>query len=874
MPENVACWQTRMAGRTPQCMLGLVRLAIAMLLILSIGGAIALAVDPSAAEVKAAFPAGDGLAVQVGATDAEFLGSLTNGGTRLVHGLAMDDQTRDKVRAALISAGRHPMASVATWHGAPLLPYADRLVNLLIVDRDALAARAPPERECRRVVAPGGAILTLTGGKWMHESVTQPAGFADWTHFDGGPDGNAVSADAEATGLCNLQWIDNAREPRWMKTGPHGGDQGNIRILGRYAVIDSHIRPMDKDPKFTPRVFLECRDVNNGLLLWRRPRSPDLSPKRWALAVSGGQCFTWLKSDGPLTAIDLATGKELRTYPGSEIKPWPQLGHREGAPRLQAGIHGDNHWVRVVGRTVVANGNGPLQAWSLDGKPLWRFAEEGQRLELPAVDARRGAVYGLMIEDAPVDAWGHGPMMWQRWPNSSCVKSVVALDLATGRKRWENREIASRESMKQDRKGNQVAVRTEFGQLIAAGEYLVLANSDAIGGGHFNVVASLDAATGKTLSYDPRLFQRAQLQFNSYNAVYRDGTVYVMNPSCIVSFNPASGELTRVFNLGWNGRCAKPIATREKFLVGQTAFLDRDFGGEMFALARSGCANSPVPGAGLILFGPHLCSCVTHLDGYFATTSRPAPPPMADAQRLVHGSGVPASLPPAGASAENLISEGWSWFTISAPVDPRTVEKAAWRFQVDPQAHRIDACNGSAQWSYVADARIGADFVVLGRTVVLGSHDGWVHAIDLASGALRWRYLVAPTHRWIIANGMLTSSWPVFGVAERDGLVVASAGTHAELDGGIRVVALRPDDGTVAWEKHLHKTPTRIAPHGEGMGGKRGRPIAEFSLINAAPSVEGGKIVIDGGAHLNRLEFAPEETEEQINARLAAQKRR
>jgi hypothetical protein len=41
-----------------------------------------------------------------------------------------------------------------------------------------------------------------------------------------------------------------------------------------------------------------------------------------------------------------------------------------------------------------------------------------------------------------------------------------------------------------------------------------------------------------------------------------------------------------------------------------------------------------------------------------------------------------------------------------------------------------------------------------------------------------------------------------------------------------------------------------------------------------APPEEGGKVVIDGGAHLNRLEFAPNETDEQINARLLTQKRR
>jgi len=409
-------------------MFALVRVGVgAALTVLAFGG-VALAADPSAAEVTAAFSAGDGLAVQVGTTDAGLLGSLTNNGKRLVHGLALGDAARDQVRAGLISANLHPLASVATWCGAPRLPYADRLVNLLILDRDALAGQAPSDEECRRVVAPGGVILARTGGVWVRAVVARPAGFADWTHFDGGPDGNAVSADAEATGLHGLQWIDNVREVRWQKTGPHGGDGGNIRILGRYAVIDVNIRAMDKDPKFEPRVFLECRDVNNGLLIWQKPRPASMASKRWALAAGEGMCFTWMKDDGPLTAFDLATGKEVRTYPGSEIKPWMQKNRKDsGKLHPQTGIYGDNHWVRLVGKTVLANGNGPLQAWTLEGEPLWTFEKADERLELPAADEHRKVVYGLMTQDDPVDEWGWGSMYWGRWPSSGRVKSIVAL---------------------------------------------------------------------------------------------------------------------------------------------------------------------------------------------------------------------------------------------------------------------------------------------------------------------------------------------------------------------------------------------------------------------------------------------------------------
>ncbi len=159
---------------------------------------------------------------------------------------------------------------------------------------------------------------------------------------------------------------------------------------------------------------------------------------------------------------------------------------------------------------------------------------------------------------------------------------------------------------------------------------------------------------------------------------------------------------------------------------------------------------------------------------------------------------------------------------------------------------------------------------MVGERVVIGTHDGCVHGLDLKTGTLRWRYLVTPAQRLIIANGMLTSAWPVFGVADLgSGQIVASAGTHAELDGGIRVVALKADDGGLVWVKNLSKNPTAIPAPGTGQKTR----MHEFSLINAAPKVENGRIIIDGGAHLNRLEFAPGDSEAQINAALAVQKR-
>jgi hypothetical protein len=238
-----------------------------------------------------------------------------------------------------------------------------------------------------------------------------------------------------------------------------------------------------------------------------------------------------MKEDGPLTAFDLATGREVRTYPGSEIKPYMQVGRKDKKVYAQKGIYGDNHWVRVVGKTVLANGNGPLRAWTLGGKPLWTFTKEGQRLELPAVDEQRDVAYGLMIENKPVNEWGYGPMIWQRWPTSGCVKSIVALDLATGAKKWENTEVASRDSGYREW-NTKIPIPTAFGQLMAAGDYVILTNSNAISGGGITLAASLDAVTGKTVRF--RSLQRP--------VPGRDGLHDELSQHCVLQPEIGRGE--------------------------------------------------------------------------------------------------------------------------------------------------------------------------------------------------------------------------------------------------------------------------------------------------------------------------------------------
>ena len=147
------------------------------------------------------------------------------------------------------------------------------------------------------------------------------------------------------------------------------------------------------------------------------------------------------------------------------------------------------------------------------------------------------------------------------------------------------------------------------------------------------------------------------------------------------------------------------------------------------------------------------------------------------------------------------------------------------------------------------------------------THDRWPCPTGTNGGSLEWKYLLARGERYVCVNVQLESSWPVYGVCSSDiepGGVIASAGRHVELAGGVIVAALDPRTGEVVWKKRLAKLPGKVPPGG------RGAQIVGRSFINSVPRVADGRIVLgDGGRKGGQFIFRPGGSEEELNHRLA-----
>ena len=117
------------------------------------------------------------------------------------------------------------------------------------------------------------------------------------------------------------------------------------------------------------------------------------------------------------------------------------------------------------------------------------------------------------------------------------------------------------------------------------------------------------------------------------------------------------------------------------------------------------------------------------------------------------------------------------------------------------------------------------------------------------TGAVRWAYQIAPAERFVVAYGQMESAWPCFRAILHEDRIIASAGRHAELDGGIRIVALEPASGRWDWERQYHVASDTAFSTGDPQG-DRGLPrarVGDNRLVNPWVAVHDGRLILTSG---------------------------
>ena len=753
-----------------------------------------------------------GLAVHVGTADGKLEIALARGGRRLVHGLAGDAASARAAREATAAGGVYGLASVELARDLTRLPYADNMVNLLIAEVSL------GRTEVLRVLAPNGAAYLRKGGEWKVVKKPRPAAMDEWTHFDCGADGNALSRDALVAPPKQVQWLSGIQE---MKLGgnPAGfsGSSG-IRLSGGRAFSD-----------WTTGGRIKQRygawDAFNGLPLWS-VETPYKGRRRPVHVVAGGdRLYMFTGVGGPLIARDAATGKIVETYRAAGLLP------------KNTGLA----YLRVCeGRLVVTNGDSLRVLDSRGGKVIWRYSDPGGRFMMfPSVDVAANRLFAV-VSDQKAETKVQG-----RWPNAPAAL-IVCFDFKSGKINWLNREIAGK----------------HVGQLIGRGEYLGVFAGGGIGAGRNPFIANMRAVDGKLLwtgTFKPG-WNRA-----GYSMIWRDGVMYYADPWKIFKLDPKTGAETHVYGGSYNGRCMRFVATENYLIYSFATFVDRQFNGQVFNVARSACANSIFPGNGMLYFTPTTCRCMTMLRGHIALTPEALWKPVDDAKRLETFSAKPAKTARRPEfPKDGLIVEHWTKNARTPDLTTKPLVDGDKTFVAVTHAHRMEcvSSDGKLIWAFTADGRISSPPVIHKGMCIFGCHDGRVYAVRISDGTLAWRFLAAPARRRIVAYGQLESSWPVYGVVMHRGKVCASAGRHPEIGGGVYVYALEADSGRMDWKRVLVKSPARI--NGTGRTSRR---IVPNSTLNDVLRSDGKLLSLPGHRGADFV-FDPEMTDEQLTEKL------
>ena len=791
----------------------LTRISVALTFCVGLGAATVLA--ESAREILAAAGVKGGLVVHVGCGDGKLTAALRANDSYLVHGLDTDAESIATARAHIRSLGKYGPISVDVFDGRHL-PYADNLVRLVVSENLGKV----PMGEVLRVLAPNG-VAYIAGTKTVKP---RPANIDEWTHYLHDATGNAVARDRVVGPPERMQWV---ASPLYARS--HEIDSSMSALVsagGRIFYIYDEGLIGITDERLPAQWSLLARDAFSGVLLWKQPmprwgwrewKKATLEGKDWTgisgqrtrfpsslarrLVAEGDRVYVTLGYRAPLTILDAATGKVIRTCKGTE---------------------GTDEILCSDGVVVVCVRN-------IAGSQKQRRTSKPLPDRLMGLSARTGDVLwtkqGDKVQGVTMAAAG-GRLVF------AGGKDLVCRDLKTGRECWRT-----------PRKGG--------GTLVARKDVVLMR-----GGNTFEAFSMKDgrrlwkkslAGAGGALRADLLVADGLVWQGTTTPGLITNPSKYWDQPFkkprapqtgvTMVGVDPLTGkqrkkiEIANLVTPGHHFRCYRSKATERYILWPKRGIEFIDLKGDNHMRhdwVRGICRYGVMPCNGLLYVPPNQCFCYTGVDvaGFKSLAPAASAATKGDnATRFEKGPAYGAILNP---QSSILDPEGWSTYRSdpkrsgAATTQVPTKVGQLWQTELGGKitqpvvaggrlyiasvdthtVHALDAGSGRKIWSFTAGGRVDSPPTIHGGLALFGSADGWVYCVRAEDGALAWRFRAAPQRRRIVAFGQVESAWPVHGsVLVKDNIAYASAGRSSYLDGGIRVVALDPATG-----KLLHKT--------------------------------------------------------------------
>jgi outer membrane protein assembly factor BamB len=762
----------------------------------------AAAADPAQAIIAKGHFTG-GVAVHVHGAGPSLLRSIEQQcPNSLCHLLVAQEKDALAAREALVAAGLHGKITVGRWQSGTL-PFIDNFVNLLIVERGDEVSR----EEILRVLAPEG--TALVGAETLVKP--RPATMDDWPQQLYDATGNAVSKDkALKPPLAHLQWVGG---PRWSR---HHDKMSSVSACvsgdGKVFYI------FDEGSTFTP--YLPChwnliaRDAFNGVVLWKQPldqwignlyglkSGPATLPRR--LVVAGKRVCVTLGIQAPVSVIAADTGKILQTLAGTEGTE--EIIHDNGTLYLVADTNRDKEEFQNGPRMNFPGGKWILRKKQVlccdldEGKLLW--SKSFDWVAPSTLSASRGKVY---VFDG---------------------KEVVALNRDDGSVLWKSAELPV---------WKQMATFYAPKLVVQGGVVMFVGGEDYIPhkGSAAGTVSGLSSENGKVL-------WTAKHPSGGYQSpedlLVIDGKMWAANVTTgrkesptgngeILARNPGSGKEEKKFQdipaYWFHHRCYPAKATEDYLIMSRTGteFVDLKTGQwTLHHWVRGACLYGIMPANGLLYAPQHPCSCYIGAKMYGFTALAPAYcssvalQPTAEEQRLSAEADAPAAFPKqeaqepgqwptyrgdvahSGFVAGVTAPTRWKWSVkLLGPMTQPVVadQKVLVADKDNPVLCAFAAGTGESLWRFFPGGRLDSSPAIYKGLVYFGATDGFVYCLDLAGGALRWKYQAAPSPARHMYLERMEATHPVHGnVLVLNDRLYTVAGRSMFTDGGIRFLIL------------------------------------------------------------------------------------
>jgi len=732
-----------------------------------------------AKEILAAAGVEGGLVVHIGCGNGELTAAFRASDRYLVHGLDTNAAQVEVARAHIRSLGLYGPVSVDRF-GGKRLPYADNLVNLVVV-RDAKgggrdAGFGIRDEEIQRVLAPGGVALALDSGLSTLDSLRKPwpREIDEWTHFLHDASNNPVAQDTQVGPPRRLRWLCG---PLWSRSHEfHSSLCAMVSAKGRlFYMFDEGLTSVTDAP-IPERWILTARDAFNGVLLWKRPIEkwgavpwksralravPPTVPR--LLVAEGDLVFVTLGYGAAVSALDAATGEILTTYEGAE-----------GTQEIRC----------LDGVLLLRKGSDQVLAFDAkSGERLWKATGKIQPWTIAAQSGR------VFFQDG---------------------QTLLCVNAQDGKELWRS------------------DIKQRISALVIHDDRALLASGSEL--------RAVSVASGENIWSVKARVPRNELFVASGQLWHWEGE-QIVGRDLKTGVAKTKVNADEVFTPGHHLRCYQSKAT-ENFLI--TPYRGVEFvsltGGEHTQCdwTRGPCRYGVIPSNGLLYVPPNPCFCypgvkVTGFNAFAGEAEtgdskletrnlegRLERGPAFGSLDIDHSSLVISSDWPTyrhdgrrtgGATTKVSadIKKVWQVNLSGKLTQPVVADGRVYAAARDAHTlHVLDARLGDAIWSYTAGGRIDSPPTILGGLALFGCADGRVYCLRAADGELVWRFRAAPTDQLIVAFSQLESPWRVHGsILVEGGVAYCTAGRSTYLDGGILVFGLDPKTGKVLHETRL-----------------------------------------------------------------------